>query len=76
MLNGSIGNGDVCLRYRSVTGDWKRLHDEEVRELYFSPNVIGVIKSRRVKWVGYVAQVEERRFSYRVLVGKPAVKPT
>jgi len=76
MLNGSVGNGDACLRYRSVTGDWKRLHDEELRDLYFSPNVTQVTASRRVKWVGHVARVEERRFSYRVLVGKPEGKPT
>jgi len=44
MFNGSIGNGDARLRYRSVTEDWKRLHDEELPNLYFSPNVIRVIK--------------------------------
>jgi hypothetical protein len=63
MLNGSIGKGDACFKYRSVTGDWKRLHDEP-RDLYISPNVIRVIKSRRAKWVGRVARVEERRFTY------------
>ena len=59
-----------------MTGDWKRLLDDELRDLYFSPNFIRVIKSRRAKRVGHVARVEERRFAYRVLVGKPEGKPT
>jgi hypothetical protein len=48
-----------------VTGDWNKLHIEELRDLYFSINVIRVIKSRIVKWAGHVGG------SYRVLVGKP-----
>jgi hypothetical protein len=75
MLNGSIGNGDACLSYRSVTGDWKRLHDE-LRDLYSSPNVIRVIKSRLAKWVGHAARVGEKGFAYRVLLGKPEGKHT
>ena len=53
-----------------VTGEWRRLHYEELYALY-SPNVIWLIKSRRLKCVGHVARVGGRRGAYRVLVGKP-----
>jgi hypothetical protein len=76
MFNGSIGNGDVRLRNRSVAKDWKRLRGEELRNLYFSPNVILVIKSRRGKWIGHVARVEEKKFAYRILVEKTKGKNT
>jgi hypothetical protein len=54
-----------------VTGEWRRLHSEEIYALYFSPNVIWVIKCRRLRWVGHVACMGERRGAYRALVGKP-----
>jgi len=54
-----------------VTGEWRKLHNEEPNDLYFSPNIVWVIKSRRRKWEGYVASMGERRGIYRVLVGKP-----
>jgi hypothetical protein len=54
-----------------VTGGWRRLHNKEPYVLYCSPNIIRVIKSRRLKWAGYVARMGERRAAYRVLVGKP-----
>jgi hypothetical protein len=56
-----------------VPGEWKRLHNEELYHLYFSPNVIRVIKSRRLKWAGHVARLWVRwlRGACRVLVGKP-----
>jgi hypothetical protein len=54
-----------------VTGEWRRLHNKELYALYSSPNIIRVIKSRRLKWVGHVARMEERRGAYRALVGKP-----
>jgi hypothetical protein len=54
-----------------VTGDWRKLHNEELNDLYCSPNIVWVIKSRRRKWEGYVAFMGERRDVYRVLVGKP-----
>jgi len=57
-----------------VTGEWRKLHNEELSDLYSSPIVIGVIKSRRMRWVGHVTRREERRGAYRVLVWKPEGK--
>ena len=54
-----------------VTGEWRRLRNEELYAVYFSPNIIRVIKSRRLSWVGHVARVEARRYTCRVLMGKP-----
>jgi hypothetical protein len=54
-----------------VTGEWRRLHNKELYALYSSPNIIRVIKSRRLRGAGHVARMEERRGSYRALVGKP-----
>jgi hypothetical protein len=53
-----------------VTGDWRRLHNKELYSLY-SPSIIRVIKSRRLRWAGHVARMVERRGAYRALVGKP-----
>jgi hypothetical protein len=54
-----------------VTGEWRRLHNEELYALYSSPNIIRVIKSRRQRWAGHVAHVGERRGAYMALEGKP-----
>ena len=54
-----------------VTGEWRRLHNEELNDLYCSPNVVRVIKWRRMRWAGHVARMGEERGVYRVLVGKP-----
>ena len=54
-----------------VTWVWRKLHSEKLNDLYCSPNIIQVIKSRRMRWVGNVAHMGERRGIYRVLVGKP-----
>ena len=54
-----------------VTGEWKKLHNEELNDLYSSPNIFRVIKSRRMRWAGHVVVMGERRDVYRVLVGKP-----
>jgi len=54
-----------------VTGEWRRLHNEELNDLYSSPNIVRVIKSRRIRWVRHVARMGEERGVYRVLVGKP-----
>jgi hypothetical protein len=53
-----------------VTGEWTRLYNEELYALYLSPNIIWVIKSRRLRWAGHVVCMGERRVAYRVLVGK------
>ena len=53
-----------------VTGEWRTLHNEELNDLYSSPNNVRVIKSRRMRWVGHVAHMGEERVMYRVLLGK------
>ena len=58
-------------RRDEVTGEWRRLHNEELNDLYCSPNIVRVIKSRRMRWAGHVARMGEERGVYRVLVGKP-----
>ena len=57
-----------------VTGEWRRLHNEELNDLYSSPNIVRVIKSRRMRWAGHVARMGEERGVYRFLVGKPEGK--
>jgi hypothetical protein len=52
-----------------VTGEWRRLHEEELSDLYYSPNVLGVIKSRNIRWAGHVARMGERGGAYKDLVG-------
>jgi hypothetical protein len=54
-----------------VTGEWRKLHSGELRNLYSSPDIIRQIKSRRMRWAGHVARMGEGRNVYRVLVGKP-----
>jgi hypothetical protein len=54
-----------------VTGGWRKLHNEELRDLYSSPSIIRIIKSRRMRWAGHVARMGEKRNAYRLLVGKP-----
>jgi len=54
-----------------VMREWRKLHNEELNDLYCSPNVVRVIKLRIMRWAGHVARVGERRGVYRVLVGKP-----
>jgi len=58
-------------RRDEVMGEWRRLHNEELNDLYSSPSIVRVIKSRRMKWAGHVARMGEERGVYRVLVGKP-----
>ena len=57
-----------------VTGEWGKLHNEELNGLYSSPNFVRVIKSKRIIWTGHVARTRERRGVYRVLVAKPEGK--
>ena len=60
----------MCVNYTT----WRKLHNGELNNLYSSPNIVQVIKSRRMIWAGHVAQMGERRGMYRVLVGKPEGK--
>jgi hypothetical protein len=57
-----------------VTGEWRKLHNEELHNLYSSPDIIGQVKSRRMMWAGHVARMGEERKVYKVLVGKPEGK--
>jgi hypothetical protein len=57
-----------------VTGDWRKLHNEELHNLYSSSNIIRMIKSKRMRWAGHVARIGETRNTYRILVGKPEGK--
>jgi len=54
-----------------ITGKWKKLHNEELSVLYSLPNIVRVVKLRRMRWAGHVARIVEGRGVYRVLVGKP-----
>ena len=58
-------------RRDEVTGEWRRLPNEEPNDLYSSPNIVRVIKLRRMRWVWHVARMGEEKGVYRVLVGKP-----
>jgi hypothetical protein len=57
-----------------VTGEWRKLHNEELHNFYSSPDIIRQIKSRRMRWAGHVAHVGEERKVYKVLVGEPEGK--
>jgi hypothetical protein len=54
-----------------VTGEWRKLHNEKLSDLYSLPNIVRVVKSRRMRWAGHVARMGEGRGVYSVLVGKP-----
>jgi hypothetical protein len=57
-----------------VTGELRKLHNKELRDLYSSPSIIRIIKSRKMRWAGHVTRMWEKRNAYRVLVGKPEGK--
>jgi hypothetical protein len=59
---------------REEDGSWRKLHNDELHNLYSSPNIVRVIKSRRMGWAGHVARMEEGRSVYRVLVGRSECK--
>jgi hypothetical protein len=62
------GEGD------EVTREWRKLHNEELDNLYSLPNIVWVVKSRRMKWAGHVARMGEERVMHMILVGKPEGK--
>ena len=75
VVNGVIGLRRMCgPKGDDVTGEWRKLHNKELKDLYCSPNIFRVIKPRRMRWAGHVARMGERRGVYRVLVGKPEGK--
>jgi hypothetical protein len=53
-----------------VTGEWRKLHNEELHDLYSSPSIIRIMKARRMRWAGHVERMGEKRNAYRLLVGK------
>ena len=57
-----------------VTGKWRKLHNEELNDLYSLPNIVRMVKSRRMRWAGHVARMGDVRGVHRVLVGKPEGK--
>jgi hypothetical protein len=57
-----------------VVGGWRKLHDEELHNLYYSPHIIRMMKSVRMRWAGHVTCIDEKKNAYRILVGKPEVK--
>ena len=59
---------------RDENGEWRRIHNEELHSLYCSLNIVRVIKSRRLRWAGHVARIEEARSAFKILTGKPAGK--
>jgi hypothetical protein len=60
---------------REEDGSWRKLHNNELHSLYSSPNIVRVIKSRKMRWEGHVARMGEGRVVYRVLVGRPLGRP-
>jgi hypothetical protein len=57
--------------YGYKTGECRKLHKEELHDFYSSPSIIRIINARRMRWAGHVAQMEEKKYAYRLLVGKP-----
>jgi hypothetical protein len=54
-----------------VAGEWRKLHNEELNDLYSSPNIITIMESRRMRWEGHIARMGEKRNAYRLLMEKP-----
>jgi hypothetical protein len=62
------------LKRDEMTGERRKLHNEQLRDLYCLPSIIRLIKSRRVRWAGHVTRIGEKRNMYRLLMGKPEGK--
>jgi hypothetical protein len=54
-----------------VTGEWRKLHNEKLHDLYFSPSIIRILKTRRMSWAEHVTRMGEKMKAYRLLMGKP-----
>jgi hypothetical protein len=61
-------------RRDEVTGEWRKLRNEELHDLYSSPSIIRIMKQKRTRWAGHIARMEEKKNTYRLLVGKPVGK--
>ena len=59
---------------RDENWEWRRLHNEDLHSFYRSPNIVRVIKSRRLRWAGHVARMEEGRSAFKIVTGKPTGK--
>ena len=71
---GHVARIEFCffgLKRDEVTGEWRKLHNEELKNLYSLPSIVRRIKSRRMRWAGHVAHIGESRVVYRVFMGKP-----
>ena len=68
--------GSYLIEKWDENGEWIRLHNKELNSLYRSPNIVRVIKSRRLRWAGHVARMEEGRRAFKILTGKPTGKKT
>ena len=62
------------VKRNEISGEWRKLHNAELHALYSSPNIIRNLKSRRLRWAGHIASMEQFRNAYRVLVEKPESK--
>jgi hypothetical protein len=69
-----VSKGKFGPKKDEVTGEWRKLHNDELNDLYSSPTIVRVIKSRRMRWARHVARMGEMRDTYRVLAGKPEGK--
>jgi len=74
MFENRVLRGIFGSKRDEVTGEWRKLHNEELNDLHCSPDIFRVKKSRRMRWVGHVASMRCSRVVYRVLVGKPEGK--
>ena len=74
MFENGVVRGIFVPKRDEETGEWRKLHNEQLNDLYCSPNIVRVIKSIRMRWVGHVARMGEGRGVYRIMVGKPEGK--
>jgi hypothetical protein len=75
-LRADVDKASLCVETKrdEVTGEWRKLHNDELNDLYSLPNIVRVVKSRRIKWAGHVTRMGQDRGVHRVLVGRPEGK--
>jgi hypothetical protein len=71
MIENRVLRRTIGPKRNEVSGVWRKLHEEELRDLNFLPSLMGIIKSKRMRWARRVARMKEKRTLYRLLVGKP-----